>query len=200
MGTARAVVAESTSCPACNARVSNPYSRSSIFWSVIVAPFGRSSLQLSAFAYERLYRFCQFFPVFQEGVVAAQGVYFGVVGVGTGGSRFFYRASYLLGGEEPVAGDAYEEHLGRDARVGLFLGLVAIRNVVEIHGPRKVEVGVGIEAAGELSPLVVQVALDLESPAELGVQRGTPGRPPAEPLPLTGGALVGHHPRHSGDG
>src|SRR5215211_1149700 len=197
MGTARAVVAESTSCPACNARVSNPYSRSSIFWSVIFAP---SFARASSLGHERLYRVLEFFPVFQEGVVAAQGIYLGVACLRAGSFRFFGGGPHFGGGEEPVARDAHEEHLGLDTRIGLFLGLVAVGNVVEVHGPREVEVGVGVEAAGELPPLVVQVAFDLEPPAELGVQGGTPRGPPAEPLPLAGGALVGHHPRHPGDG
>src|SRR5918998_772255 len=77
---------------------------------------------------------------------------------------------------------------------------MAARHIVEVHRPGEVEVGVGIESAGELPALVVQVALDLEPPTELGVERGTPGGPPAEPLPLPGGALVGHHPSHPGDG
>src|SRR5215217_5173889 len=32
------------------------------------------------------------------------------------------------------------------------------------------------------------------------MEGGTSRRPPAEPLPLSGGALVGHHPGHAGDG
>src|SRR5918998_3559745 len=77
---------------------------------------------------------------------------------------------------------------------------MAARHIVEVHRPGEVEVGVGIESAGELPALVVQVTLDLEPPTEFGVERGTPGGPPAEPLPLPGGALVGHHPSHPGDG
>src|SRR5215208_6888977 len=135
--------------------------------------------------YERLYRFFEFFPILQEGVVAAKCIYLGVVCLSAGplggGSNFG-------GGEEPVASDPNEEHLGLDARVGLFLGLVAFRHVVEVHRPGEVEVGVGVEAASELPALVVQVALDLEPSTELWVQRGASRWPSGEPLPLPGSA------------
>src|SRR5215212_3392985 len=149
---------------------------------------------------EWLYRFFEFFPVLQEGVVATKCIYLGVVSAYPCTFRLLPSHSYFGGGEEPVAGDPNEQHLGLDARVGIFLGLVASCHVVVVHRPGEVEVGVGVEAASELPALVVQVALDLEPPTELGVQRGASRRPPAEPLPLPGGALVGHHPRHPGDG
>src|SRR5215203_4858077 len=160
----------------------------------------RSCRSLFRSGYERLYRFFEFFPVLQKGVVAAKCIYLGVVCLRASHFCTLGGGPNFGGGEEPVARDPNEEHLGLDARVGNFLGLVATCHVVEVHRPGEVEVGVGVEAAGELPSLVVQVALDLEPPTELGVKRGTPGGSTAEPLPLSRGALVGHHPRHPGDG
>src|SRR5829696_8796899 len=139
----------------------------------------------------------QFVPVFQERVVPAQRVYLYVARVRSGLSRSPGRRLHLVRREEPVARDPDEKDLRLDPGVGLFLGLVACRDVVEVHRAREVEVGVGVEASHEILALVVEVALDLEPPAELFVQSRAARGPPPEPLPLPGGALISHHPGHA---
>src|SRR5918997_6944255 len=196
MGTARAVVAESTSCPPCNASVSNAYSRSCIFLSAVSVMKLLSSLTV----HEGRYRLPQLRPIFQEGVVPAPGVYLTVANPGTRPARPFRHTAHLFRREQPVARYTNKQHLGLDAAQSLALGLVAGSHVVEVHRAREVEVGVGIEALYDVPPLVVQVALDLEAPPELGVEGSATRGPAPEALPLPARALVGHHRRHARGG
>ena len=94
-----------------------------------------------------MYRFCQFFPVLEEGVVATECSYFGVAGARARATCSLDRVLHLACGEEPVAGNSYEEDFGLDACVGLFFGIIAGCHVVEVHGHGEVKVGVGVEAA-----------------------------------------------------
>src|SRR5919205_1938990 len=107
MGTARAVVVGSTSCPACSARVSNPYSR--IFWSAMSVTVVLLSFQ------KRLYRRPEFVPVLQEGIVPAQGLDLRVARPHAGATRPLGRRPHLARREEPVARDADEQDVGLDA-------------------------------------------------------------------------------------
>src|SRR5215218_10563766 len=115
MGTARAVVAESTSCPACSARVSNPYSRSLIFWSAVSVILFLLTIE------ERPDGRPEFVPVLQERVVPAQSVDLCVARLRPGPPRPLCRLPYLVRGEEPVARDPDEEYLGLDPRVGFLV-------------------------------------------------------------------------------
>src|SRR5215210_4943625 len=125
MGTARAVVVGSTSCPACSARVSNPYS--CIFWSAMsVIRFSLPKLSLTF--EERRNGRPQLVPVFQERVVPAQRVYLHVARVSPGLSHPPGRSPHLVRREEPVARDPDEKYFRLDPGVCLFLGLVAQRD------------------------------------------------------------------------
>src|SRR4028119_876257 len=135
----------------------------------------------------------QFCPVLQESVVPAGRLYLLVAHLRPGFSRLPRRLAHLHCREEPVAGDADEEHLGLYALARLLLRGAPGPHVVEVHRAGEVEVGVRVEAAGQVATLVVEIALDLEPPAELFVERRTARGPPAEPLPLSFGALVGNH-------
>ncbi len=57
----------------------------------------------------------------------------------------------LLRGEEPVAAQRDDQHWRLDGLEGLLERTILLAQIILVHGPRDVQVGVGVEAVDELA-------------------------------------------------
>jgi len=106
----------------------------------------------------------------------------------------------LLGRKQPVAGERDQAEAGFRAGKGIGQPAAMVGGEVEIvHGPRHVEIGIGVETVDESHALMAQIAFDLEVGVEAEGQRFSVLQVAAE-LPMQGGfRQIGDmcgHPSH----
>src|SRR4051812_12887198 len=72
--------------------------------------------------------------------------------------------------------------------------------IVEIHGPREVEITIGVEPARQCVAVIMQITLDVERWAERRVKNGSRCKIAAEAVIHAFFRVVGDHTHHAGDG
>ncbi len=127
----------------------------------------------------------------QKGIVTVSAGHLAVLGVNPGGANCLGEFPDRIWRKQPVGADSHKNQAGANAAEGFPRRSTAIQRVPGVHGAQNGQVGIGVEAVDEPLSLVIEVAGDIETPANQAATLVVEApRVLAIPVGIAGEALV----------